>query len=112
MRSRDFSMFWTAALVSNTGTWMQGVTVPFVVDQMTHSTVWVGLSAFCTFFPATVVSPIAGPIADRYSRRVVLIWVQAVMMLSAFALWITYAIGAATPTSILLCVSVAGVASG
>ena len=48
---------------------MQTITVPFVLDQLTHSTVWVGLGAFCTFFPATVVGPVAGSLADRYSRR-------------------------------------------
>ena len=73
MRHRDFALFFSAALVSNTGTWMQTITVPYVLDQLTHSTVWVGLGAFCTFFPATVVGPLAGSLADRYSRRTVLL---------------------------------------
>ena len=83
MRQRDFALFFSAALVSNTGTWMQTITVPFVLDQLTHSTVWVGLGAFCTFFPATVVGPVAGSLADRYSRRTVLLVSQVVMMASA-----------------------------
>ncbi len=47
-------MFFTAGFLSNTGTWMQTVTVPFVIDQLTHSTALVGVSAFAAFFPATV----------------------------------------------------------
>jgi MFS family permease len=112
MRSRDFSLFWTAALISNTGTWMQTITVPFVIDQMTHSTVWVGVAAFCNFFPATAVSPIAGSLADRYSRRAVLLWAQTVMMLSAFALYLLYVTGAATPGLVVLCVVIGALGSG
>ena len=112
LRSRDFAMFWTAALVSNTGTWMQGVTVPFVIDQVTHSTVWVGVSAFCTYFPATIVAPLAGPLADRHSRRAVLIVAQTIMMLAAAGLWITYAAGVATPGTILVLVVISASAAG
>src|SRR2546428_838795 len=55
MRHRDFALFFSAALLSNTGTWMQTITVPYVLDQLTHSTVWVGVGAFSTFF-ATALS--------------------------------------------------------
>jgi len=111
-RSRDFSLFWTAALVSNTGNWMQTITVPFVIDQMTHSTVWVGVAAFCAFFPSTVVGPLAGSLADRYSRRSVLMWAQLILAVSAFALWGTYATGVATPAIILVCVIIGAIGAG
>ncbi len=84
--SREFSVFFTAGFLSNTGTWMQTVTVPFVIDQLTHSTALVGVSAFATFFPATVIGPLAGSLSDRYDRRNVLIWAQVVMMVMATAL--------------------------
>ena len=111
-RSRDFSLFWSAAIVSNSGTWMQTITVPFVIDQMTHSTVWVGVAAFCAFFPSTLVGPLAGSLADRYSRRTVLMWAQTVLAVSAFALWGTYATGVATLWSILACVVIGAVGAG
>ncbi len=111
-RSRDFSLFWSAALISNSGNWMQTITVPFVIDQMTHSTVWVGVAAFCSFFPSTVVGPLAGSLADRYSRRSVLMWAQAILAVSAFALWGTYAAGVATTWSILVCVIIGAIGAG
>ena len=76
---------------------MQTITVPYVLDQLTHSTVWVGVGAFCTFFPATVVGPVAGSLADRYSRRTVLLCSQVVLMASALALWAVWVSGEATP---------------
>jgi MFS family permease len=112
MHHRDFSLFFSAALLSNTGTWMQTITVPFVLDQLTHSTVWVGVGAFCTFFPSTVVGPIAGSLADRYSRRTVLLCSQVVMMLSALALWAVWVSGIATPPLIVACVVVGAIGAG
>jgi MFS family permease len=111
-RSREFSVFFGAGLLSNTGTWMQTVTVPYVVDQLTHSTALVGVSAFAAFFPATVVGPLAGSLADRYDRRTVLIWAQVVMMSMAAALWATWASGVATTPIILGIVVVSGLGSG
>src|SRR5437867_2069153 len=104
MRHRDFALFFSAALLSNTGTWMQTITVPYVLDQLTHSTVWVGVGAFCTFFPATVVAPLAGSLADRYSRRTILLGSQALLMLAALALWGIWVGGVATPGLIVACV--------
>ena len=111
-RSREFTTFWVAGLISNTGTWMQTVTVPFVVDMLTHSTALVGVSAFCAFFPATIVGPLAGSLADRYDRRAVLIWAQLVMMVMATALWALWATGAATTPLVLGCVVISGLGAG
>jgi MFS family permease len=111
-QSREFSVFFGAGLLSNTGTWMQTVTVPYVVDQLTHSTALVGVSAFAAFFPATIVGPLAGSLADRYDRRTVLIWAQVVMMSMATALWATWASGVATTPIILGLVVISGLGSG
>jgi MFS family permease len=111
-RHRDFRLFWGAALLSNSGTWMQMVTVPYVLDQLTHSTAWVGLGAFCTFFPATVVGPWAGSLADRHSRRTVLLWAQAACMVSAAGLWLLWISGTATPGGIIALVIVGAIAAG
>jgi MFS family permease len=112
MRHRDFALFFSAALLSNTGTWMQTITVPYVLDQLTHSTVWVGVGAFCTFFPATIVAPLAGSLADRYSRRTVLLCSQVVLMASAFTLWGIWVSGVATPPLIVGCVTLGAVGAG
>ena len=45
-RYRNFALFWTGALISNTGVWVQNITIPFVVFQLTDSPAWVGFAAF------------------------------------------------------------------
>jgi MFS family permease len=112
LRHRDYAIFWSAALVSNTGTWMQSIAAPYVLYQMTRSTAWLGLGAFMAFFPALLVSPLAGSLADRFPRKQILLWTQTSMMVVAFALFGVYVSDLATPGIIvgLLCLS--GVASG
>lgn len=112
LRHRDFAVFWSAALVSNTGSWMQTITVPFVVYQMTRSTTWLGFAAFMNFIPAMLVGPLAGSLADRHSRKKILLATQTAMMAAAFALWIVWISGAATPWNIVFIVFVSGLVSG
>jgi MFS family permease len=111
-RHRDFALFFSAALCSNSGTWMQTITVPYVLDQLTHSTVWVGVGAFATFFPSTVVGPLAGALADRHDRRTILLVSQVVLMASALALWGVWVSGVATPQLIVGCVVVGAIGAG
>src|SRR4051794_22650242 len=112
LRHHDFAVFWSAGLISNTGSWMQTITVPYVLYQLTHSTTWLGVSAFATFMPSLVVGPIAGPMADRLSRQRILMVTQTVQMLVAFSLWAFWVTGHATPLNILLPLLISGIAGG
>ncbi len=112
MRHRDFAVFWSAALLSNIGTWMQMITVPFALDHLTDSTAVVGVGAFFGFFPIVLATPIAGSLADRYSRRTVLFCSQSVMMVCAFAMFALWASGAATPVNLIVCVTVSAFFNG
>lgn len=112
LRYRDYALFWCAAIVSNSGTWMQTITVPFVIFRLTHSTTWVGFTAFMAFGPALVVVPIAGSLADRLPRKQVVFVTQTVMMGAAFALWAIWISGAATPGIILAVLFVSAMAGG
>lgn len=112
LRHRDFALFWVSAVVSNTGSWMQTVTIPFVIFELTDSTVWLGVSAAVSFLPSFVVGPLAGAIADRYPRRRVLLITQLVQMLAAFALWGIWVAGDAALATIFACLLVSSLAAG
>lgn len=112
LRSRDYALFWCAAVVSNSGTWMQMITVPYVIFQLTHSTTWVGFSAFAAFCPAVLVGPLAGSLADRFPRKQVVLVTQSVMMALAFVLWGLWVSGEATPGLIVTNLFLSGIASG
>ena len=108
----EFRRFWIGALVSNSGSWMQNVSVPFVLYQLTESATWVGTASFAQFFPAVLFGPLGGSIADRYPRRSVLLVAQAAMAAIALALWALWSSGHAEPWSITVLVALLGATSG
>jgi MFS family permease len=112
MRNRDYTVFWVAALVSNSGTWMQTIAVPFVLFELTRSTTWLGVGAFMAFFPALLIGPLAGSLADRFPRKYILLATQTALMVMAFGLWGVWTAGLATPGVIIIILFFSGLATG
>lgn len=112
LRYRDFSLFWTGALFSNIGMWMQNVTVPYVLYRETGSASWVGFAAFMQFIPGVLLGPLAGSLADRFPRRTVLLISQCLAAALAFTLWGAFETGRATPSVIVALISLTGVVFG
>ncbi len=86
MRHRNFQLYFGGQLISNIGTWMQIIAQGWVVYQISHSELALGLVAFASAIPTLVISPWGGVIVDRMSRRNLLIMTQSGAMLLAFAL--------------------------
>ncbi len=112
LRHRDFALFWTAALISNSGTWMQSITVPYVLYDMTNSKTWLGVSAVASFGPGLLMGPIAGTLADRFPRKRIILITQSISMLTAFSLWALWISDQATPHRLVALVTVSALASG
>jgi len=76
---RDYRIWAAAALVSNTGTWMQRVAQDWLVltELSDDSPLAVGVVTALQFAPMLVLSPWAGLVADRFDRRRVLLVTQA-----------------------------------
>ena len=112
LRHRDFALFWSSALVSSTGTWIQNTTVPFVVYDLTGSKSLVGITAFLNMFPNVFVGPVAGSLADRFRRRRLLIVTQAAQASVAAALWLVWLLGGDSIPALLVLVTLASLCSG
>lgn len=69
LRHRNFALIWTAALLSNIGSWMQTVAVGILVTARTGQPGWTGLVAAAGFLPIGLLSPVGGVMADRRDRR-------------------------------------------
>lgn len=65
---------------------MQGVAQSWLIYKLTGSGAWLGIIFFCNHFPAFVMSPIAGVIADRGDRRRVLMVTQVLQIFQALLL--------------------------
>ena len=68
-RSRQFRLLWIGETVSDLGSRLTMVAVPFQVYRITGSTLAVGLLALCELVPILVLSVIGGAVADRVDRR-------------------------------------------
>src|SRR5688500_17229208 len=82
-RHRDFTLFFAAASISNGGSWMQLIAVQALLFDLTDSGAWLGLSTVVTLVPALLLTPYAGVLADRVSRRAILQVTQLLQMASA-----------------------------
>lgn len=86
MRHRNFQLYFGGMLISSIGTWMQIIAQGWVVYQLGHSELILGLVAFASAIPVLIVSPWAGVVVDRVSRRNLLILTQSGAMILAFIL--------------------------
>ncbi len=109
---RDYRWFWWAALVSNTGSWMQNAAIPFVIFELTGRNAAVGVTGFFQYVPVMFMGLVGGSLADRFRRRNVLIAAQIVQALVALALYLDIAAGTATPVRITVLAFLAGLAGG
>jgi MFS family permease len=98
---RDFRLFWTTALVSNSAAWMQVIAVPARLKELTGSNTWVGAGAMASVLPSTLLTPIAGLLADRVSRRHILIVTQLGQMVFAFGFFALHLCDLLTPWRML-----------
>lgn len=112
LRHRDFALVWTAALVSNVGTWMETVAVGDLVAVRTGQAGWTGLVAAAGFLPMGLMGPIGGAIADRVDRRKFMLLTTWLQMLCAGALTLLSATDHATPGAVAVVVFVAGCVAG
>jgi MFS family permease len=86
-RHRNYRLFFGGQLVSLIGTWMQQVAQGWLVLQLTHDPLWLGLVSVAQFGPVIVFGLFGGVIADQLPKRKTLIATQTTAMLLAFALF-------------------------
>lgn len=86
LRDRNFAIYFWSTAISNAGSFMQGITVPFTLYELTGSNSWVGFGSVGAMIPSLLVSPLSGTIADRFSRRMVLLWANVVQLVAAVLL--------------------------
>jgi MFS family permease len=73
---RDARLFFGGSMVAWTGLWMQRIAVAWLAWELTGSSFWVGMVAFCDLAPAVIISPLAGAYADRMDRVQLALWTQ------------------------------------
>lgn len=86
LRHRNYRLFFFGQGISLVGTWTQQIALSWLVYRLTGSTVLLGTVAFCSQIPTLFLGPFAGVCADRFDRKKLLFWTQALAMVQAFVL--------------------------
>jgi MFS family permease len=81
LKHRNYRLFFVGQVVSVTGTWMQRVAQAWLILQLTHSAVAVGILALAQFLPFSTFGLFAGVFVDRLDARRAVIGTQASAML-------------------------------
>ena len=111
-RYREFRVWWLSSLLSNTGTMAQTVAVTILLDSLTGQATWVGFGTLASTLPTVFVGPIAGSLADRHSRRSVLLCTQAAATILSVMLAVAWATGVRSPWMYVALMGMAGTISG
>jgi MFS family permease len=79
LRTRNFRLFATGQIFSNTGTWVQRIAQDWLVLSLTGSATAVGITTALQFLPTLLFGLVGGLIADRYPKRQILLVTQAAL---------------------------------
>lgn len=93
LRHRNYRLYWSGQLISRMGTYMQTTGQAWLVLELTHSGLQLGLVGALQFLPVLLFSIFGGVFADRWPKRSVLLVTQSAEMMQALLLWILIATG-------------------
>ena len=86
LKIRNYRLFATGQVVSNTGTWMQRIAQDWLVLTLTGSASAVGITIALQFLPMLLFGLYGGVLADRLPKRPLLLATQCAMGLTGLAL--------------------------
>lgn len=86
LKHPNFRLWFSGQIVSLIGTWMQATAQGYLVYELTGSPIMLGIVGFANGIPVWLFSLYAGIIADRISRKKLIMITQGSMMILAFIL--------------------------
>jgi MFS family permease len=111
LRHPNFRLWFMGQLVSLVGTWMQATAQAFLIFQLTNSPLYLGYVGFAAGLPTWLFTLYGGVVADRMSRRTLLLITQTAMMVFAFMLAALALFGVVQPWHIIVIAFLNGIAN-
>ena len=88
VRHRNFRLYWVGQIVSLVGTWMQSVSLPWLVLLLGGTPIQLGMVLALQFAPSLALAALGGVLADRRDKRRLLLLAESVAALQAAALFV------------------------
>jgi len=102
LRYRNYRLFFGGQSLSLIGTWIQRITIPWLVYRLTDSVFLLGFVGFAGQLPTFILAPFTGVLIDRWNRYRILIITQVLSMVQALILAYLYFTGNIEIWNILL----------
>ncbi|MGA7173590.1 MAG: MFS transporter [Candidatus Dormiibacterota bacterium] len=106
--NRNYRLFFSGQAVSVTGSWLQSTAQAWLILELTHSPLMLGLLLMVQFLPNLLLQPFGGVIADRWPKRRLLILTQSCFAFTAAILGITEGLHVARVWEVFLVVAIFG----
>jgi MFS family permease len=107
----NYRLWFYGQITSLFGTWMQTTAQGFLIYELTRSPAFLGYTTFAAGLPSWLFMLVGGVVADRISRRILLIITQTGMMILAFVLAALTFSGLVQPWHIILLAFLLGIAN-
>ena len=111
LRTRDYRLFWLGSLIANLGVWIQTTALSWLVYEMTRRLFLLGAIPFAGSIPILALGLVGGAIADRASRRAIMLSSLVALAAGALALAILTATGHLAMWHIIAIMMVSGIAN-
>ena len=86
LRHRNYRLFFAGQGISLVGTWLTRFAMGYETFHITHSTFELGLVAFFSQAPTSIIAPLAGVMVDRCDRHRTIVVTQICALLQSAAL--------------------------
>lgn len=108
MKKSGFQLFlliWLGSLISEIGSGMTSFALGIFIFQLTGQVSASALVTLCAFLPGLLISPLAGTLADRHDRRLLMALGDGLSGLGV--LWIYVSLQARQPSLLFICLGAA-----
>lgn len=72
--NHPFRRFWLAGVISQFGNWFNYIAIFVLLEELTGSGQAISWFLIAKFLPSSILGPSAGIVADRFSRKAIMIW--------------------------------------
>jgi len=101
LRQRNFSLLWSAGLISMVGDWMLFIALPIYVYKLTGSALATSTMFIAEMIPSLLLGSVAGVFVDRWNRKRIMVITNLLLALgllplllvhSTAWLWVVYVV--------------------
>lgn len=101
-QNRNLTLLWSGQVISQSGDSIYHIGLIWLVLEMSGSEMITGLVAMSSYLPAVLLSLHAGLVADRYSKRHIMLWADLFRSIAVLAIPVLYFTGNISPAWLIV----------